>query len=199
MKYNVIALTQLNSDQIKKLGFLHQRVLHSLLTDLGAPFLERYYQLARADSSVIGVCALGADGNPLGWAVGSPTPEQVARRMSEARGWFIIQVLRVLVANPKAIWQAFISSRSASVTMKPGAVELTYLGVDESARNQGLGHELLGAFIEAARARRFSSVELSVEAGNAAAIALYTRVGFRVARSYTEGAFDRHRMELILK
>ena len=66
MKYSVIALTQLDSDQIKKLGFLHQRVLHSLLTDLGAPFLERYYQIARADSSVIGMCALGAEGNLLG-------------------------------------------------------------------------------------------------------------------------------------
>lgn len=199
MKYNVIALTQLNSDQIKKLGFLHQRVLHSLLTDLGAPFLEHYYQIARADSSVIGMCALGAEGNLLGWVVGSPLPGQVARRMSEAGGWFIIQVLRVLVANPKAIWQAFVSSRSASVAMKPGAVELTYIGVDESARKMGLGRELLSAFIDAARAKGFASVELSVEAENAAAIALYTRVGFRVARSYTEGAFDRHRMELILK
>jgi|CXWJ01.1.fsa_nt_gi ribosomal protein S18 acetylase RimI-like enzyme len=198
MKYSMIALTQLNADQTKKLAFLHHRALHSLLTDLGAPFLERYYQLARADSSVIGVCALDAQGNPLGWAVGSPTPGQVARRMSEARGWFIIQMLRALVTNPKTIWQAFLSSRLASVVMEPGAIELTYIGVDESARKKGLGRDLLGAFIEAAREKRFSSVELSVEAGNAAAIALYTRAGFRVMRSQIEGAFNRHRMELIL-
>ncbi len=199
MNYSMIALAQLNADQTEKLAFLHHRALHSLLADLGAPFLERYYQLARADSSVIGMCALGAEGNPLGWAVGSPQPGQVARRMSEARGWFIIQLLRVLVANPKTIWQAVVSSRSASVAMKPGAVELTYIGVDESARKKGLGRDLLGAFIEAARERGFSSVELSVEAKNAAAIALYTRAGFRVMHSHTEGAFNRHRMELILK
>ena len=198
MNYSMIALTQLNADQTEKLAFLHHRALHSLLADLGAPFLERYYQLARADSSVIGMCALGAEGNPLGWAVGSPQPGQVARRMSEARGWFIIHMARVLFANPKAIWQVVVSSRSASVTMSPGAIELTYFGVDESARKKGLGRELLNAFIEAARGKGFTSVELSVEAGNAAAIALYTWAGFRVARSYTEGAFDRHRMELML-
>jgi len=198
MTYNVIALAQMSSDQIRNLARLHRRVLHSLLSDLGAPFLERYYRLARADSSVIGMCALSAEGNPLGWVVGSPQPEQIARRMSEARGWFIIHMLRVLVTNPKTIWQVAVSSSSASVPLKPGAIELTYLGVDESTRKKGLGRELLSAFIEAARGKGFTSVELSVEAGNAAAIALYTRAGFRVARSHMEGAFDRHRMELIL-
>lgn len=198
MTYNVIALAQMSSDQIRNLARLHRRVLHSLLSDLGAPFLERYYRLARADSSVIGMCALSAEGNPLGWVVGSPQPEQIARRMSEARGWFIIHMLRVLVTNPKTIWQVAVSSSSASVPLKPGAIELTYLGVDESTRKKGLGRELLNAFIEAARGKGFTSVELSVEAGNAAAIALYTRAGFRVARSHMEGAFDRHRMELIL-
>lgn len=198
MTYNVIALAQMSSDQIRNLARLHRRVLHSLLSDLGAPFLERYYRLARADSSVIGMCALSAEGNPLGWVVGSPQPEQIARRMSEARGWFIIYMLRVLVTNPKTIWQVAVSSSSASVPLKPGAIELTYLGVDESTRKKGLGRELLSAFIEAARGKGFTSVELSVEAGNAAAIALYTRAGFRVARSHMEGAFDRHRMELIL-
>lgn len=198
MTYNVIALAQMSSDQIRNLARLHRRVLHSLLSDLGAPFLERYYRLARADSSVIGMCALSAEGNPLGWVVGSPQPEQIARRMSEARGWFIIYMLRVLVTNPKTIWQVAVSSSSTSVPLKPGAIELTYLGVDESTRKKGLGRELLSAFIEAARGKGFTSVELSVEAGNAAAIALYTRAGFRVARSHMEGAFDRHRMELIL-
>lgn len=198
MKYKTIPVAELNDVQLKDLAFLHHRAMHSLLTDLGLPFLERYYQLARADSSVIGLCALDAEGRPLGWAVGSPTPEQVIRRMSEAKGWFILHMLRVLMTNPKTLWQAFVSSRIAAVAMKPGTVELTYIGVDTSARKQGLGHELLTAFIEIAREKKYKSVELSVEGDNAAAIALYTGAGFRVARSFTEGAFNRHRMELIL-
>jgi ribosomal protein S18 acetylase RimI-like enzyme len=142
---------------------------------------------------------MDADGSLLGWAVGSPQPGQLNGRLTEAKGWFVVQMLRVLFTNPKAVWQASISSRSASVPMKDGAVELTYIGVDKSARKQGLGRELLNAFIEAAREKKFTSVELSVEADNAAAIAMYTRAGFRIARSFKEGAFDRHRMELILQ
>jgi ribosomal protein S18 acetylase RimI-like enzyme len=76
---------------------------------------------------------------------------------------------------------------------------LTYIGVDPSARKQGLGRALLSEFIESARGRKFSTVELSVEADNADAIALYTKTGFEIIASFKEGAFDRHRMELKLR
>jgi ribosomal protein S18 acetylase RimI-like enzyme len=118
--------------------------------------------------------------------------------MSEAQGWFIVQMTRVLFTNPKSIWQIFLSMRSSPMAMKPGAIELTYIGVDESARKRGLGRELLKAFIHLARAKKFRSIELSVEAENTAAIALYTRAGFTILASFKEGKFDRHRMELIL-
>lgn len=198
MDHNLILLSRLNDDQIEQLARLHHRVMHSLLTDLGLPFVERYYQIARADSSVIGVCAVEDGGNPLGWAIGSPKPNQVTRRMSEAPLWFIVQMLRASIARPKMILQLAASARSLSVEMKEGAVELTYIGVDESARKQGLGQALLNAFVETAREKKFSSVELSVEADNADAIALYTKAGFEIAASFKEGAFDRHRMELKL-
>ena len=196
MKFQIVSLVEMNENQIKGLARLHQRAMHSLLNDLGLPFIERYYQLARADSSAIGLCALGADASLLGWAVGSPQPEQIARRMSEAWGWFVVQLARVLFTNPNLILQMLISSRSSSTAMKEGAVELTYIGVDESARKQGVGRALLQAFIEAAREKNFSTVELSVEAENAGAIALYTKAGFEITRSFREGKFDRHRMEL---
>jgi len=198
MNYKIVAFSRLNDNRINQLARLHHRVMHSLLTDLGLPFVERYYQIARADSSVVGVCAVNEGGNPLGWAIGSSKPNQVNDRMREAWGWFFIQMIRALFTNPKLISQIFISARSSSVAMKQGAIELTYIGVDESARKQGLGRALLNAFIEMAREKKISSVELSVEAENADAIALYTKAGFEIVASYKEGKFNRNRMELKL-
>ena len=199
MNYTLFSLSKLNPGQTRQLARLHQRAMHSLLTDLGLPLIEQYYQIARADASVIGLCALGADGNPLGWAIGSPNPNQFNGRLREAPGWFALLMLRALFMNPKLIWQILVSARSMSVAMKKGAVELTYIGVDSSVRKQGLGRELLRAFIEAAREKKYKSIELSVEADNSAAIAMYTRAGFIVIASFKEGAFNRYRMELIFQ
>lgn len=198
MNFKITPLSHLNDDQIKGLARLHHRVMHSLLTDLGLPFVERYYRIASRDSSVIGMCAVNDEGNLLGWAVGSPKPNQIARRMREAWAWFLIQMLRVSLTHPKLILQLVASARSSSVEMNEGTIELTYIGADAPTRKQGLGHALLNAFIEAARAKKFSAVELSVEADNAGAIALYTKAGFEIIASFKEGAFDRHRMELKL-
>ena len=133
-------------------------------------------------------------GSLLGWALGSSKPDQLNGRLREACLWFISQMLRVLSTHPRLIWQLFVSARSASVPMKEGAVELTYIGVDTSVRKQGLGRELLNGFIQAARAAKYESIVLSVEAENAEAIALYTRAGFRIINSFAEGIFNRHRM-----
>ena len=196
MNHQLVPMSQLNAGQIRELARLHYKVMHSLLSDLGLPFVERYYQIACAESSVVGVCALTENRSLLGWAIGSSKPDQLNGRLREAWLWFASQMLRVLVTRPRLIRQLFISARSASMKMKQGAIELTYIGVDSSVRKQGLGRELLNAFLQAARDRGFQSVVLSVEAENKDAIALYTRVGFKIIHSFIEGRFKRHRMEL---
>jgi ribosomal protein S18 acetylase RimI-like enzyme len=198
MSYKIIPVTQLNEKQIIELANLHHRVMHSLLTDLGLPILEKYYQIAHDDSSVIGLCALSETGSPVGWALGSSKPDQLNGRLREAWRWFIFQMLRVLFTHPRLIWQLFVSARSAAAPMQEGAVELTYIGVDTSARKQGLGSALLNGFVQAAHAAKYETVVLSVEAENAEAIALYTKAGFRIIDSFAEGIFNRHRMELTL-
>jgi ribosomal protein S18 acetylase RimI-like enzyme len=198
MNHKIISIAQLNMQQIMELANLHHNVMHSLLTDLGLPIVEKYYQIARADSSVIGLCALSEMGSPLGWALGSSKPDQLNGRLREAPVWFVSQMLRVLFTRPRLIWPLFVSARNVSVPMAEGAVELTYIGVDTSARKQGLGLELLHGFIQAARAARYKSVFLSVEVDNESAIALYTKVSFRIIDSFTEGSFKRHRMKLTL-
>jgi ribosomal protein S18 acetylase RimI-like enzyme len=63
------------------------------------------------------------------------------------------------------------------------------LYVDESARGAGLGHALVEATLERARARGCRRVELDVNESNAAAQRLYGSFGFS-ATSNTYGARD---------
>ena len=198
MSHILLPVSQLNDQQIAKLARLHQGVLHSLLTDLGLPIVERYYQMACKDSTVIGFCTLSESGQPLGWAIGSPKPDQLNGRLREPLLWFISQMIRVLITRPRVIGQLLTSMRTVSAPLPLGAIELTYLGVEPSVRRQGIGREVLRSFLQAAQDSKYHSVVLSVEAENKDAIALYTMAGFRITETFTEGNFHRNRMELTL-
>ena len=198
MRHTIIPLSQLTEKQVGDLAGLHHAVMHSLLTDLGLPVLERYYQLAYRDQSVTGFAAISETGNLLGWAIGSARPDQLNGRLREAPLWFLFQMLRVLITRPGILTQIWASLRTAAVPLPAGAIELTYIGVLPSIRKRGLGRDLLQAFIQAARAAGYQAVILSVEVENTNAIALYTKAGFAITDTFNEGSFHRHRMELTL-
>lgn len=195
MEYRIIPIQKLNDKQIAEVAKLHHAVLHSLLSELGMKFVERYYQIIRDDEAVIGFCGLSDDGLPLGWVVGSSKPEQVNGQMREPLIWFVPQMMRVLLNRPKLIWQLIASLRSSSFELKDDCIELVYLGVAPSARGQGLGKTLMDAFVQAS-AKQYRCVTLSVEEENTDAIRLYTKVGCKITDTVAEGKFKRHRMEL---
>ena len=196
MNYSIVPISQLSKKQVTELATLHHRVMHTLLTDLGLPIVEKYYQIACADSSVLGFCALSESGNLLGWSIGSAKPDQLNRRLREMWLWFVLQMLRTFVTRPWVMRQLLVSVRTTSVPLPAGVFEWLYLGVDASARGQGLGYELMNDIVQAARDRNYKAVLLSVEVGNKTAIALYTRAGFKIINTFIEGGFHRHRMEL---
>jgi ribosomal protein S18 acetylase RimI-like enzyme len=195
MEHRIVPVQQLDDGQIAELAKLHQAVIHSLLSDLGLPFVEKYYQITSQDETVIGFCALSEDGLPLGWVVGSSKPEQVNARLREPLSWFIHQMMRVLLAHPKLVGQLLASARSESLELKQGCIELIYIGVAPSARGRGLAKELINIFVQAS-AKKYRCVSLSVEQENTEAIRLYTKVGYEIVDTVTEGKFKRHRMEL---
>jgi ribosomal protein S18 acetylase RimI-like enzyme len=82
--------------------------------------------------------------------------------------------------------------------MEPGAIELTYIGVASDQRGKGWGKELLNAFIEASRLDGYRLVIISVEMENTSAVALYKKAGFKIIKTFWEGRYQRHRMELVL-
>ena len=201
MEYERIPLSKLDDDQLKQLAQLHHSVMHTLLADLGLPMVLRYYQIARSDNSVVGISALDSSKKIIGWAIGSPHPDRINSELRTPLLWFAFQMLRVLVTRPLILLQLISSvlSSSAETEMKSDAIELTYIGVAANQRSKGLGKDLLNTFIETSREAGYRSVVLSVEKDNEPAIALYQKAGFKIIKTFSEGHYERHRMELILE
>jgi len=201
MEYSLVEFSQLNEDQIKRLALLHHSVMHTLLSDLGLPFVWRYYQIARADPNVAGFCALSTSRKVLGWAMGSPHPDRITSQLRSPLLWFSLQMFRITLTHPIALWQLIISSVISSprhADVRDGSIELTYIGVAADQRGKGIGETLLREFIQASRSRGYRSVVLSVKKENSAAISLYEKAGFTVIDTFSEGRYRRHRMELTL-
>jgi len=198
MDYRFTQLSGLDKDGISRLAKLHIAVMPTLLADLGLSMVLRYYQIAQVDRDVIGLCALSSSEEILGWAMGSPHPDALNSRLRKPLPWFTTQMLKLTFTHPGVLWQLISSVLSPSTEVPDGCLELTYIGVDSSTRKRGLGRALLNVFVQTARERGYKSVVLSVEEENTDAIALYTRGGFMTTKTFAEGRFRRHRMELAL-
>lgn len=211
----LLPLTQLPASALPALAGLHAATMPTLLADLGQPFVLRYYQLAQKDPAVIACCAVTEPATPhsslitaplitdyslLGYVLGSPDPSALNARLRQPLTWFAGQILRLAFTRPGVLVQLVQSVLTASPAnfLRPGQIELTYIGVAPEARGKGLGQSLLMAFVEAARAAGYTSVALSVETDNPAALALYTKLGFQITQTFTEGRYHRQRMEASL-
>lgn len=200
MDYRLVEFSQLTENDIKHLAALHHSVMHTLLAELGLQMVWRYYQIAKADPNVVGLCARSASGEILGWAMGSPYPDRINAQLRSPLIWFVLQMIRVAFTRPMILWQLISSvlSSSSQPAMKSGAIELTYIGVAADQRGRGVGKILLSGFIETSRAHGFHSVVLSVEKENLPAVSLYENTGFQIIKTFSEGRYQRHRMELTL-
>ncbi|MCG2784695.1 MAG: GNAT family N-acetyltransferase [Anaerolineae bacterium] len=203
----LLPLSQLPASLLPALAALHKATMPTLLSDLGDNFVLRYYQIAQKDPTVIAICALDDHPEPLstshvsrvtlGYALGSPDPAALNAQLRRPLSWFAVQMLKLAFSNPRVLLQLAQSVLTASKanSLKPGQIELTYIGVAPEARGQGLGKSILLAFVESARTAGYTSVVLSVETDNPAALALYTRFGFTITQTFSEGSYNRHRME----
>jgi ribosomal protein S18 acetylase RimI-like enzyme len=197
-EYRFAKISELDDEGLKQLAVLHRAVMHTLLSDLGLPIVFKYYQAARSDLSVVGISALDPSSKILGWAIGSHDPAAINTRLRSPLPWFLLQMLRVAATRPMVFKQLVSSVFTSLAQMEADAIELTYIGVASSQQGKGLGRELLNKFVEESRVKGYHSVVLSVEDENKAALTLYEKSGFHITRSFAEGRFQRHRMELIL-
>ena len=107
-------------------------------------------------------------------------------------------MLRLAVTRPLVLKQLISSVLFSSAEMEKDAIELTYIGVVSGHQGKGLGQALVKEFIEQSRSKGYHSVVLSVEEENKTAITLYEKLGFKIIKTFSEGRFQRHRMELTL-
>ncbi|PWH12991.1 MAG: hypothetical protein DDG60_11290 [Anaerolineae bacterium] len=208
----IIHLSQLPANLLPALTDLHLATMPTLLTELGKPFVLRYYQLAQADPTVIALVARSTASHPLpstalppssgendllGYCLGSPCPSSLTARLRSPAAWFAKHILSATFSHPSVLLQLAQSTLFASKanTLQPGQIELTYIGVAPQARGYGLGTKLLTAFAESAQKTGYTSIALSVETDNLPALALYAKFGFRITQTFTEGRYHRHRME----
>ena len=200
MKYSLHPIHEIDPALIAPMAKLHQSALHGLLSEMGYPFVYRYFQLCVEDSSVIGFHALSETSDLIGYVVGTPKPEELNSRLTKPLSWFAGQCLRLLFTHPRVLWQAVVSSLTLSKQMsdETGAIEVVYMSVDPAARGQGLGRVLMRAFHDASREAGYKRVTGSQELENKVSINLLYSMGYRVKYFFREGGYDRQRIELIL-
>ena len=102
------------------------------------------------------------------------------------RGWPVAEI-EAMIADPQVIGDGvFRGRRLAGFVLSRLAAdeaEILSIAVAGAARRGGLGATLLGVHLASVAARGARRLFLEVEAGNAAALALYRRYGFaEVAR-----------------
>lgn len=200
MKYALHPFRQIDPEMLQAVARLHQSTMHVLLTDLGYPFVLKYFQTASRDPDVIGFYALSKGSELKGFVVGSPRPGDINSELTKPIKWFLGQCISLLFTRPGVLFQAMISmlSLSRQTERTPYAIELVYVSVDPTARGYGLGRTLLQAFHEAGRAAGYERVRASQELDNQASIGLFASLGYRVIRKFREGRYHRQRLELIL-
>lgn len=163
---------------------LHLGSLQGLLTRLGDPLATAFYRAAIRVPATIGLVA--DEGGPIGFVLGT----------QQADGYY----RRVALASPFAVgarlaWRAV---REPGLLRGQGEVEaigpeLLFFAVAAERRGEGLGGKLLGAFEDELRARGLRQYELTVEADNAAAIAVYEHRGLERTAEFEEFGLARRR------
>jgi ribosomal protein S18 acetylase RimI-like enzyme len=169
---------------------IHQKAFqHFFLTRMGATFLRRYYEHVLHYASGI---VLVSEWNGIlgGFACGFGDPAEFYRSMWRQRLTFALPALGALLRNPFLgghMINAVRRIQTSATAGLPSSCELSSIAVTPEAAGNGLGKELLRAFLEHSWARRAQCVYLTTDAaGNEAANALYREIGFQQARCFQQ-------------
>jgi RimJ/RimL family protein N-acetyltransferase len=200
MSYTIHPIAKLTPSLVEELAALHLQD-HGLLSQLGYPFVLRYYQLALKDKRMIGIFAQDDEtGKLIGYNVASPTPAFHTAQLTSDKAWFLKEIVKVFFTRPSVFFQLLISSLTIKEQMKneADAVESLYLTVDENQRGKKIGWNLQIALFEEAKKAGYKRIVGSIETWNIASIKVCESNGFVIKKTIREGKFLRHRIEKIL-
>ena len=168
-----------------------------LLSKLGYPFVLRYFERAIKDERAFGFYAQDDETNEImGFSFASPEPSSLTSKLTEDKGWFIKNILKVIFTRPLAFLQMVISSITIRGQMyEPNTIECVYFTVDEKFRGRGLGRSLQKALMDEGRKRGYKKIYASVETWNIASLKATQANGFKIIKTFQEGIYHRHRLE----
>jgi ribosomal protein S18 acetylase RimI-like enzyme len=175
---------------IAEVAQLHVEAIHEgFLSSLGTAFLRRLYaRLARSRHGFLLVAdatAAEPDNRVIGFVGGSTNLRAFYREFVWRDGLAasLSSFSRLVRSAPRAIETLRYGNGAGPVAGDSGfEAELLAIGVSGSARRRGTGAALAQAFLEASAREGANSARVVVGSENAAAIALYERYGFAIAR-----------------
>ena len=168
-----------------------------LLSKLGYPFVLKYFENAANDERAFGFYVQDNETNEImGFSLASPDPSSLTSKLTDDKGWFIKNILKVIFTRPLAFLQMIISSITIRGQMyEPNSIECVYFTVDPKFRGRGLGRSLQKALMDEGRIRGYKKIYASVETWNIASLKATQANGFRIVKTFREGIYYRHRLE----
>ncbi|HLO17036.1 MAG TPA: GNAT family N-acetyltransferase [Anaerolineales bacterium] len=156
------------------------------LTSLGPAFLQEFYIGVCEDPS--GIAIVYDDSYVSGFVVGTIEPCGFYKRLIQKRWWkFGLASLRPAIHRPRIIprlLRAFtLPGKTANPQLKTGT--LMSLAVMQNCHGNGIGKQLVSAFLENSRQQQVEIVNLTTDAvGNDATNKFYLDMGFTLARVF---------------
>ena len=171
---------------------IHQAAFpDAFLTQLGPGFLKSYYTLVLNDEKGIFLVATSSACRIGGFVSGFTRPWEFYRMMLRNSWRFTIPVLLALVRQPRLFGRVYYNMRrvwgATPGTVVSSSCELSSIAVAPDVSGQGLGKELVHAFLQQAWANGADRVYLTTEAEhNEEAIGFYSKLGFRLRRTFRQ-------------
>ncbi|MBI2332350.1 MAG: GNAT family N-acetyltransferase [Chloroflexi bacterium] len=168
-----------------------------LISKLGYSFVLRYFENAIKDECAFGFYAQDDETDEImGFSLASPEPSSLTSKLTEDKGWFVKNILKVVFTHPLAFLQMAISSITIRGQMyEPNTIECVYFTVDPKFRGRGLGRSLQKALMDEGRKRGYKKIYASVETWNIASLKATQANGFKIIKTFREGIYHRHRLE----
>ncbi|MBS1550267.1 MAG: GNAT family N-acetyltransferase [Bacteroidetes bacterium] len=170
----------LSQENVPSLAKLHKEILPSFLSVFPLSFIEGFYksQLEIRDQLLLGYFE---ENRLVGFVFGTHDVEKLYQHfISENKAYFYTQTLFSLIKNPK-YFLLFASKVFAKPFHSVCKRQLVYIGVDKTAKQKGVGSQLIAALEQEWKGVKY--YELEVESNNPA-FSFYEKHGFTLVHEY---------------
>ena len=154
------------------------RIEEGFLSTLGRRFLERLYRRAIVSEHAFVVAARADDARVVGFVAASIDTsafyKDFLRHDAVVAGFLAAPHL---IRHPRHVWETLRYGTARADTLPPAEILSTAVAADHQGK--GIGRSLVAAALGEFAGREVSSAHVVTGSTNSAAIAMYTRAGFR--------------------